>query len=44
MLCYILQYGCTALYKAAYFGYLEIAALLISNGCDMNTTDIVSHT
>ncbi len=43
-MCYILQDGCTALLKAAYRGHFEIATLLISNGCDINITDYVSHT
>ncbi len=41
---YIFQDGWTALHKAAYHCRLEIATLLISNGCDLNTTDKVSHT
>ncbi len=43
-MCYILQYGHTALHKAAMNGHLEIATLLISNGCDINITNKVSHT
>jgi ankyrin repeat protein len=44
-MCYILQYGNTALHNAANNGHLEIVTLLISNGCDMNakTTDMVSY-
>ncbi len=33
----------TALHKAAYYGHLEIATLLLSNGCAINVTNIVSH-
>ncbi len=43
-MCYILQGGDTALHIAAEYGHLEIATLLINNGCDMNKTDKVSHT
>ncbi len=34
----------TALHRAAYEDHFEIATLLISNGCDINITDEVSHT
>ncbi len=37
-LCHNLQYGDTALHKAADNGHLEIATLLINNGCDVNIT------
>ncbi len=43
MLCYILQDGYAALHYAASYGHLEIATLLISNACDMNITNEVSH-
>ncbi len=43
-MCYMLQNGETALHKAARRGHLEIATLLINNGCDMNITNEVSHT
>ena len=43
-MCHILQTGITALHWAAVKGHLEIATVLISNGCDMNITDKVSHT
>ncbi len=42
-LCYILQYGYTALHHAAIKGHLEIVALLINDGCDVNATSDVSH-
>ncbi len=42
-MCYILQEGRTALHKAAEKGHLEIAALLINNGCNISITDEVSH-
>ncbi len=43
-MCYVLQDGETALHRAANNGQLEIATLLINNGCDMNIIDKVSHT
>ncbi len=43
-MCYILQNGMTALHWAANNGHLDIATLLINNGCDMNIADDVSHT
>ena len=42
-MCYILQRGWTALHKAAEKGHLAIVTLLISNGCDINITNEVSH-
>ncbi len=38
----MLQNGNTALHNAAYHGHLDVAALLIDNGCALNLTDIVS--
>ncbi len=42
-MCYILQDGETALHCAAVKGHLEIATLLINNGCEINIADNVSH-
>ncbi len=43
-MCYILQYGNTALHMAEVGNHLEIASLLINNGCDINIANKVSYT
>ncbi len=43
-MCHIYQRGWTALHYAAFNGHLEIATLLINNGCDIDITSKVSHT
>ncbi len=42
-MCYILQYGETALHYATSYGYLELVTLLINNGCNVNIANKVSH-
>jgi len=39
----IIQFGETALVKAAYRGWVEICQMLIDAGADVNAQDIVSY-
>ncbi len=42
-ICFVLQLnGYTALNHVAFSGYVEIATLLINNGCDLNATNNAS--